>query len=220
MQEFESMLTDVEQVAESSQETKEWVGGTEICNFEGCQLTNNEQLAGYLSENLPPSHLEGCPAIEFDPNNSLFQESPNTLGFYETGSHAIHICDESRFANGSAGLLDTVIHEVGHNTYAGFVEINPELDAKWQQLHQNSLEKYNAEGTGFVSDYATTNKFEDFAESYKSYVRDPEKLQFLCPEKYEFLHDYVFSGREYQPSILAYLVPIYNSAGSIVGYQE
>ena len=67
----------------------------------------------------------------------------------------------------------------------------------WNDLHAESMVQYNEEGTGFVSDYARTNQSEDFAESYAAYIRDPEGLAFQSQEKYDFMRDYVFGGREY-----------------------
>lgn len=178
------------------QDATEWVGSTEICNFEGCHLINSEQLANYLHETVPPSHLEGCSSIAFDPNHPVFLESPNTLGFFETNSHRIHISDETRFPNGSEDVLNTITHELGHNVQACLIEKDPELSEKWKQLYQESWDKVAASEPGFVSEYAKTNQHEDFAESYRAYIRDPEKLQILAPEKYQFMHDYVFAGRE------------------------
>lgn len=212
MTELETNMNNLENLGTGSSESKEFVGSTEVCNFEGCGLLSNEQLTNYLNETLPPSHLEGCPSITFDPNNHEFINSPSTLGFYECGSHAICIADEARFSEGSEGVIDTVTHEVGHNAYAEIIETNSGLEAKWQALNAESRQQLQMDGTGFVSDYAMTNKYEDFAESYRTYIRDPEKLQILAPEKYEFMQDYIFAGREYQPSILAYWT--YDSAGN------
>lgn len=200
---LESLTNNPENLGETANETSEFVSSTEICGFEGCELINNEQLANYLKETIPPSHLEGCPSIEFDPHNTNFIEDPTCLGFYLLGSHAIHIAEESRFSDGVEGIVDTIIHEIGHNAYFDIVEYNPELNSQWEKLNFESLLKTLIDGTGFVSDYAMTNKYEDFAESYMTYVSDPELLQFMNPEKYEFLRDNVFSGREYPPPVLA-----------------
>ena len=197
---LESITNNLENLGETINETSEFVSLTEICGFEGCELINNEQLANYLSETIPPSHFEGCPSIKFDPHHTHFIEVPNSLGFYVLGSNDIHIAEESRFSDGVEGIVDTVIHEIGHNAYYDIVEYNPELNSQWEKLNFESLLKNLIEGTGFVSDYAMTDKYEDFAESYNIYVRDPELLQFMNSDKYEFLRDYVFSGREYPPS--------------------
>jgi len=203
MQAFESLMSGAETLSETNGETREFVGPTEVCGFENCELMSNEQLGNYLSETIPPSHLEGCPSIEFDPQNYEFMNDPQTLGFYECGSHAIHIADETRFTEGAEEIIETVIHEVGHNAYAEIIETNPILEAQWEGLNAGSYLQFLVDGTGFVSDYARTNQYEDFAESYMTYIGDPEKLQMLSPDKYEFMYDHVFAGREYAPAILA-----------------
>lgn len=67
------------------------------------------------------------------------------------------------------------------------------------------METFARDGTGFVSPYARTNIYEDFAETYMNYVRDPQRLLFCSPEKYEFMRNEIFSGNEYTSPILAYL---------------
>lgn len=42
----------------------------------------------------------------------------------------------------------------------------------------------------YISDYASTEKVEDFAESFATYYRDPEKLKAQCPEKYARLQQF------------------------------
>lgn len=198
MQGLESIDTTNE--GTSVLKSNEWIGTTEVCRFEGCEALNNEQLADYVRETIPPSHLEGCPLIEYDPENAVFVNFPETLGFYECDSHAIHIANENRFPEGREGVEDTMVHEIGHNAYAGIVENNPELAAQWEALNTESWQKYALDGTGFVSSYAMTSKYEDFAESYKTYIRDPERLQVFNEDKYVFMNNYVFSGREYLSS--------------------
>jgi hypothetical protein len=199
---FEFLTNHPENLTGFGKETSELVCSTEVCGFENCEFISNKELADHLRETIPPSHLEGCPSIEFDPNHIVFVRSPFTLGFYECGSHAIHLGDESRFSDGIEGMKDTIIHEIGHNAYDEFIESNPELNTQWETLNSESWQKYLTDGTGFVSSYARTDKYEDFSESYMTYVRDPERLQFFSPEKYIFLHDYIFAGREYPPKVL------------------
>ncbi len=45
-------------------------------------------------------------------------------------------------------------------------------------------------------------QYEDFADSYLTYIGDPEKLQFYNPDKYEFMKENVFAGEEYPPRLL------------------
>jgi len=83
------------------------------------------------------------------------------------------------------------------------MEGRPDLAVRWEQLHAASIGRAWIDGLGFVSEYAKTNQFEDFAESYMTYIRDPETLLFASPEKYQFMRDEVFFGREYEPAVYA-----------------
>ena len=76
-----------------------------------------------------------------------------------------------------------------------FFQYSPLLAEKWADIHNSSLTVFAHEGTGFVSEYALTNQYEDFAESYNSYVNDPEALAFLAPEKFAFMDKFVFHGQ-------------------------
>ena len=106
---------------------------------------------------------------------------------------------------GCEKILETATHEMGHNVHENLIATRPELAERWNALHEKSLAQYQLDGRGFVfSTYATTNVFEDFAESYQHYIRDPERLRFMSPEKYAFMCDEVFAGREYQAQKLAY----------------
>ena len=168
--------------------TLEIVDLTEICHFEICSLLSNEKLADYLREMLPLSHLEGCHSIQYDPGNPYFSEHPEVLAFFDPDSHEIKVGPEER-QEGQEGMLDTLVHEIGHNVHQNILEHDPEKAKQWISLYE--------EGVGFVSDYASTDQYEDFAESYMTYVRDPEFLQFINPEKYTFMRDEVFAGQEY-----------------------
>jgi len=87
------------------------------------------------------------------------------------------------------GLKQTITHEIGHNVYYNLDEGQKE---EWSEINTDSAPDE------FVSDYAQTNEREDFAESYMTYVHDPEYLEATSPAKYEFMHQYVFKGRKYR----------------------
>jgi hypothetical protein len=195
VRELDAMEASLEGI--DGKELDTWVGRTEIRGFEGCCVIGSEDLAAYLTALIPPSHLEGCPSIEFDPQNPNFLAEPDTLGFFECDSHAIHIASEDSFPDGIEGLLDTITHEVGHNAHAALMETSPSLAREWDGMHASSPQRSLGDGLGFVSEYAKTSQFEDFAESYMTYVRDPGTLMFASQEKYQFLRDHVFYGREY-----------------------
>lgn len=176
----------------------EQIGMTDIGAFERSGLITNEQLGEYLRDALPPTHLERCPGIAYEPAPSA--DCPDALGLFETRTHRIEICGPpERFEHEPGGIQGVVVHEVGHNVHQNLVETRPEAAAAWEALHRQSV----ASGEGFVSTYASASAFEDFAESYKTYVIDPERLQFYSPEKYEFMRQ-IFAGQEHPPAVLAY----------------
>lgn len=173
---------------------------TNVNGFEGCKDYSNEMISDYLSEVIPHEHFTDCPSITYNPENPMFVGDASVLGVYNIATHEINIADESRFEN-SDGMLDAVVHEVGHNAYSYLEGHSPEVTNEWDRIHEASYGQYQNTGLGFVSTYAQKDKFEDFSETYNSYIRNPELLQFMSPEKYEFMRDYVFDGREYSPQL-------------------
>lgn len=59
------------------------------------------------------------------------------------------------------------------------------------------LEYDPAKKETFVSEYARTDPYEDFADSVIAYFADPEVLRRRSPEKYAFMRDRVMGGKEY-----------------------
>ncbi|MFB2917895.1 hypothetical protein [Aerosakkonema funiforme] len=196
MSNLESFSPKIETTGETI--STEIINQTEISKFELSNIAATEDIADYISETIPLSHLEKCPAIRYEPvPNELH---PNAKGTFERDTHQICIWGE-QFA-GSQELIATLTHEVGHNVHENIMANNPELAQKWSNLHQESLGTYQQDGFGFVTEYARTNQYEDFADTYMTYIGDPEKLQFYNPDKYEFMKDYVFAGQEYPPRLL------------------
>jgi hypothetical protein len=176
----------------------ELINQTELSKFELSNLASTEDVAEYIKETIPQSHLENCPAIRYEPvPNELY---PNAKGTFERDTHQICIWGE-QFA-GPQEIIATLTHEVGHNVHENIMANNPELAQKWSNLHQESLATYQQDGFGFATEYSRTNQYEDFADTYMTYIGDPEKLQFYNPDKYEFMKDYVFAGEEYPPRLL------------------
>lgn len=185
-----------EKTREISAQT-ELINQTEVSKFELSNLASNEDIADYIQETIPQSHLENCSAIRYEPvPNELY---PHAKGSFERDTHQICIWGE-QFA-GPQELTATMTHEIGHNVHENIINNNPETAQKWSDLHQQSLATYEQDGFGFVTDYAHTSQYEDFADSYLTYIGDPEKLQFYNPDKYEFMKDNVFAGEEYAPRL-------------------
>lgn len=114
--------------------------------------------------------------------SATIQVVPNLLdtgisGMAQPGDSHVHLLlDSSRLNNVKWGT-ELVWHEQGHAVdYSGGFGL---LGAhNWK----------SGFGTGpFVSDYASTNRYEDFAESFEAYRADPEGFAAKFPEKAEAL---------------------------------
>lgn len=171
-----------------------------VTGFDECKDYSNEAISDYISETIPPEHFTDCSSITYNPENPIFVNDHNVLGVYNTQTHEIDIADENRFETRDE-MLDTVVHEVGHNEYSHLETAKPEAINEWDKIHEASVDQYENTGFGFVSAYAQKDKYEDFAETYRTYIRNPELLQFMNEDKYTFMRDNVFDGREYSPQV-------------------
>lgn len=194
---FWDQLFEASDISEQNGEI-EMIEDTKIHGFEGTQEIDNKEIADYLRETVPSEHLDSCPEIVYDPKEDAFQD-PNCLGVCYLDSNRIAIASEERFEDYDS-MLDVLTHEVGHNEHSLIEKLDSDTAAKWEELYSASMENYN--GLGFVSDYAMTDCHEDFAESYMTYIRDPELLKVMSPEKYTFMKYNVFDGREYGQAML------------------
>ena len=168
---------------------------TKVEGFGDSKELTNKEIGEYIESIIPTDHLSECDSIEYSPELDRF-DGNTVLGTYEVGSHDIDIADEAKFPNEDE-MLDTIVHEIGHNAQAHLETMQPEFANTWTNIHNNSWVAFSENGMGFVSDYARTNRFEDFAESYCSYIRDPDLLKFVSPEKYNFMKENVFSNEIY-----------------------
>lgn len=184
--------------------------GTEIGNFENSELASTQEVADYLNETLPPSHLEGCDRIQY--NSELNKLGTEVTGTFEPQNREISFCGTAEQFRGKEELFQEVTQGIGHNVYANQIANQPQLEQQWSQLYEQSQEKFAQDGTGFVSGYTVDNMEIDFAQTYTAYVHDPQKLNVYSPEKYEFMEQEVFNGRTYssEPSFCGY----YNSDGT------
>jgi hypothetical protein len=169
----------------------------DVTNFDASAVISNEEVKRYLRETIPLSHLDGCRGIEYFHQPGSIHGTPiagSIVPIYrEIQVFAVDIQYQT-----AEQILDTVTHEIGHNVHKNIRANNFDLDIQWAALHAQSQESYRNDGLGFVSDYARSNKFEDFAESYRTYVRDPEILIFYNVAKYDFMRIEVFTGLEYE----------------------
>jgi len=160
----------------------------DISDFEASRSLTDEQVQIYLRQTLPLTHLDNCLGIRFISKPSTDHDT-FTAGRFLPLFRQISVYGTIDVLQSADELLDTITHEVGHNAHYNIRLDNWELALQWTELHKQNR--------GFVSDYARTNEFEDFAESYWVYVRNPERLKATSPEKYEFMRQHVFTGQEY-----------------------
>ena len=152
--------------------------------------------------------------------------SPNTIGMAYSGDPQDPgriVLYEGAF-RGNGDPEETIIHEVGHqfdfsalsrdgrdfSDSSGFsalslwgVRLEQATDANGNPVVDASGNPRMARVWGsdpdanFVSSYSKTSPREDFAESVSHYVREPELMKVLAPDKYDLIKTTVFNGREY-----------------------
>lgn len=162
----------------------------DISGFEASSLITSAEVQQYLRAALPAGHLENCRAIRYINKPGGFH-GQGMAGNFVPGYREINVYTTGEYESATT-ILDTVVHELGHNVHNNIRLYNFDLDVAWATLYRDSQQN-----NAFVSDYAGSSKFEDFAESYMAYVRYPRVLQAVNPPKYEFIRLNVFSGREY-----------------------
>ncbi len=169
-----------------------------ISDFEASGLITNEEVGAYLRASLPLAHFDNCRLIRYIPKLVTVHDIPASGRFIPI-FRQISVYAGPPDMQSQDQILDTLIHEIGHNTHFNLRLENGEPARRWTALHKESLGLFSRTGLGFVSDYARSNEFEDFAESYLTYVRYPDVLRQVSPEKYEFMRLEVFGEKEYTP---------------------
>lgn len=171
------------------------VHGTDIASFDESGLTTTDQVSGYIEGNIPAEHLSGLDSIEYVDDQSAYEQGLMGMWEYDYWTNTVSI---EVYPHDDVGTLyDTVAHEIGHNAEEG---IPPDLVSEWNALHDQSwtdLLESGFEQDSFITGYAETSPEEDFAETYSFYINDPLLVQAICPDKYDFMKDHVFGGREF-----------------------
>jgi hypothetical protein len=165
-----------------------------VQGFEKSEILSNEDVAEHLSTELPEEQgdVRRVKEIEYT-NEYVGDEGTYIAGRCITDEHGVSRIEINRQSSDGSHdaeeMRQTITHEIGHNVYYNLDKGQRE---EWREIHDDSARRQ------FVSAYARTNEREDFAESYKAYVHDPEHLKRRSLPKYKFMHHYVFKGREYQ----------------------
>ena len=163
-----------------------------VQGFEKSEILGNEDVAEHLSTELPEEHsdVKRVKEIEYT-DEYVGDERTYIAGRCITDEHGVSKIEINRQSpegsHDAEEMRQTITHEIGHNVYYNLSE---EQRGEWREIYDDSARRQ------FVSAYARTNEQEDFAESYRAYVHDPERLRRRGLAKYKFMHHYVFKGRE------------------------
>ena len=115
---------------------------------------------------------------------------------------------ETAFTNGRTrdDVHKTVLHEKSHFLWSNV--FSDELKTQWIEIGGWYKNPQDPSGwstrstTHFVTAYAhLLDPNEDMVESLAFYIRNPQKLQSVAPEKYEFIEQYVMNGYKYLTQI-------------------
>ncbi len=200
--------------------SNKWGGHFASINFnsvvEKIKLQDIKDLLRVTMTKLPPEHLISLENLE------IINKKHDSRGL--ANFHKIILNTAS--IESSEELISVFVHEMGHVYDLGYLEgLNGEytdfFDNKIPILTDDpSLEFYkiswdsslrkknNSNRIDFVSGYARSDVFEDFAETYVFYRLHGENFRSLIKEsvilqqKYDFMRNKVFMGKEFQKNII------------------
>jgi len=179
------------------------------------QLETTKQIILDTFEMLPPKHIQSIKKIELKNQEHVSRGLANTKKI-TLHTKAMQTNDEIK-----AVLIHEIAHIVDLNTLTGnspkksnFLHGSDAIKAddpsiKFYKISWESNTKKKKENNpgDFVSGYAATNPFEDFAESYLFYRMHGEKFRktattnSILQKKYDFLKKEIFQNQEFQKNI-------------------
>ena len=196
---------------------KPWNGHFSAKNFR--QTTTDHNYLDRIKKNLrasiialPKWHTEALKDLE------VYKGKNISRGLSNSKKIILHTDSIKNYQE----LIAVFVHEMGHITDLGALKgrqghqtnfydgqepiLNDDLSflfykISWENAHHK---KHSAKNKDFVSRYAESDCFEDFAESYLFYRLHGEKFRGILhhssalKKKYEFMKNYVFNGQEFQ----------------------
>ena len=136
---------------------------------------------------LPDAHLVGLKELVYDPNRTFLEQVDYRQWFHVARSKGTFVQNHRKIMvfdfDSSAQFHHILYHEIGH--YVFYLVLDSKIKKRWvTELYPNSQH---------VSDYASRNASEDFAESYAMYLLQPGVLKRI-PGKFGFMEREVFDG--------------------------
>lgn len=145
----------------------------------------------HVIKRIPDAHLQGLKELIYDPERKTLEDidyqqwqllSQSKASFVQQRQHIVIYEFDNK------PLFHQILcHEIGH--YVFYFIIGSVLKKQWV------TELYP--GSEHITEYASRNASEDFAESYAAYLIQPDELRRLLPKKHTFLLSKVFKG--YRP---------------------
>lgn len=175
-----------------------------VAGFEKSGLMTNQDVKKYLANDFPEDHINNITMSEVRYEDRFHQTKDGVReGYWEIRQmlpnssiydRDIVINRQSKEGNfDGEEMRGTIAHEVGHQVHDLYP--NPRENAGLKENWKEISAKRSREQC--VSDYAQFNESEDFAETYRAFVRDPQLLKSMSSEKYDFMKEKVFKGKEY-----------------------
>lgn len=156
----------------------------------GLDRLNDPYVRKAVSGGLEKIYRDGrVPTIPFMAFSSI---DPNTIAGFAMPAWPYHYVTlgDLAFTEGVEGTFYVVAHELGHcvDNDGGTHDFTT---VSWTTaIH--GIKSYN----GFVTDYARTNRNEDFAESAAWFWLAPDELRRVAPAKWAYMHDRAFGGAD------------------------
>lgn len=136
-------------------------------------------IKGLKAANLPESHLGNVKSIEI-----------NASKIEKVGGGTMACCNKANeiVLAGKVGH-ENIVHEIGHAFWNQRVYVPNKVSMiKFDVL--DAFENATKTGKGFISQYASTDVEEFFAESYAAYSKDAKAFTKLNPAMGKILKDY------------------------------
>jgi len=193
-----------------------WGGKFSARNFSGksgqIKLSRVKQSLKTAMKSLPAGHLRGLKTIEIR----------NQTHFSRGMGNGEKIILHTKSIESKKELLAVFLHELGHVVDLGMLfgksdkksefrdgknaifSNDPSIEFYKISWEREKIRQKSSNRADFVSGYAMTDCFEDFAESYLFFRLHGEKFRVRATKsaklraKYDFLRDRVFGGREFQ----------------------
>jgi len=119
---------------------------------------------------------------------------------------------------------EVFIHELGH--HYDYVNNESEKDAfrglsGWNQTIKLGRISYNYKNSSsFVTEYSKTDPSEDFAEDFSYYVTNSLWLKLFAKDKYDYIKNNVFNGKEFELKVPESLKAIFDKKGGVEGINQ